>query len=86
MHVRSHFPKCCDSQDSFDPGQDSFIRTLICRKVNQLIDYHRFSTSDRDDLKQEFFARVVKGLERFDPAVGHRYSMLTPISEFKKLD
>lgn len=81
MQVHTRFPQKSDSQESFDPGQDSFVQALICRKVNQLIDCHRFSASDRDDLKQEFFARIVKGLERFDPAVGHRYPFVTAVVE-----
>ena len=81
MHVHSRLQNPSDSEEAFDPGTDSFIQSLICRKVNQLLERYGFSISDRDDLKQDFYAKVVKGLKRFDSEVGHRYPFVTAVVE-----
>ncbi len=76
---------CSEKQDrgeeTFDPGQDPSFGTVICRKVRHLIDHFGFSSDDRDDLHQEMFARVVKGLQRFKPVVGHRNPFVKAIVE-----
>ena len=58
---------------------DSFTSTLINRKVNLLIDRSGFQHQDRDDLKQEILARVIKSLESFDAGVGHLYPFITAV-------
>ena len=58
---------------------DSFTTALINRKVNSLIDRSGFPHQDRDDLKQEILARVIKSLKSFDAGVGHLYPFITSV-------
>ncbi len=67
------------SLTSFDPSVDSFTTALVNRKVNQFIDRLGFQHQDRNDLKQELFARVIKSLESFDAGVGHFYPFITAV-------
>ena len=77
-----HFPEISDqttSLASFDPSIDSFTRAIVNRKVQSLIDRSGFQYQDRDDLKQEILARVIKSLESFDEGVGHLYPYITAV-------
>lgn len=60
-------------------SDDHFIRSIIQRKVKHLIGTSGFDNSDRQDLVQDLFVRVVQSLELFDPEVGHLYPFVCTI-------
>ncbi len=63
------------------PEDDAYVRTLISSKVGQLIAVYGYSLSEREDLTQEFLARMIKSLDSFDPAVGHFYPFIRAVIE-----
>ena len=67
------------TEESFDPSKDSFTTSLINRKVNMLIGRLGFKQEEREDLRQELLARVIKSLDRFDPIVGSINPFITAV-------
>ena len=66
-------------KETFDPSKDSFTTALINRKVNMLIDRLGFRYHEREDLKQELLARVIKGLESYDASIGTLNPFITAV-------
>ena len=66
-------------EETFDPSKDSFTTALINRKVNMLIDRLGFRYHEREDLKQELLARVIKGLESYDASIGTLNPFITAV-------
>ncbi len=58
---------------------DRFIRSIIQRKIRQIIDTSSFANHDREDLEQEIYIRVAKSVEQFDEKVGHLYPFICTI-------
>ncbi len=58
---------------SIDLSDDSFVRSIIQRKVGRLIAKSDFTQQDRGDLVQEVYVRATKSLRLYDPSVGHLY-------------
>ncbi len=58
---------------SIDLSDDSFVRSIIQRKVGRLIAKSDFTQQDRGDLVQEVYVRATKSLRLYDPTVGHLY-------------
>lgn len=54
---------------------------IIRRKVRQLIGCHGFREQDREQLQQELMARLLNGLQSFDPKQAHRNAFVTTIVE-----
>ncbi len=64
---------------TFRLEDDSYTKALINRKVNMLIDRLGFRHHEREDLKQELLARVIKSLESFDASVGPLNPFITAV-------
>ena len=64
-----------DRNDKSDP----FTRNLIRRKIQHLIGKAGFTLQDREDLEQQFYARVFKALRSYDPAVANERVFLTAV-------
>ncbi len=64
---------------TFRLEDDSFTTALINRKVNMLIDRLGFRYHEREDLKQELLARVIKGLESYDASIGTLNPFITAV-------
>ncbi len=58
---------------SIDLSDDSFVRSIIQRKVGRLIAKSDFTQQDRGDLVQEVYVRATSSLRLYDPSVGHLY-------------
>ncbi|MFO0916601.1 MAG: sigma-70 family RNA polymerase sigma factor [Pirellulales bacterium] len=58
---------------------DPFTRSMVRRKVSQLIGLAGFLPQDRHDLERDLFIRVLESLERFDPTKGHRNKFITAV-------
>ncbi len=67
--------------DNLNDKIDRFTHGIVRRKVKQLIGRAGFTRQDREDLEQEFFARVLQSLASFDPAVAHRNKFITAVVE-----
>jgi len=65
--------------DNCNEKLDAFTRGLIRRKTQQLIGKAGFTSQDREDLEQKFYARVLQALRSFDPAVAHERVFLTAV-------
>lgn len=74
------------ASEPFDPYQDPFTSRLISQKVNQLLRKKFFTRSDAEDLTQELLFEVIKGLDKFNAALGHRYPYIKAIVERKVVD
>lgn len=68
-----------NQEETFDPSKDSFTTALINRKVNMLIDRLGFRYHEREDLKQELLARVIKSLESYDASIGTLNPFITAV-------
>ena len=79
MHKISTVEIGRNPEESFELSKDSFTKALINRKVNMLIDRLGFRYHERDDLKQELLARVIKSLESFDASVGPLNPFITAV-------
>ena len=79
MHKFSTVAIGRNPEESFELSKDSFTKALINRKVNMLIDRLGFRYHERDDLKQELLARVIKSLEGFDASVGPLNPFITAV-------
>ena len=64
---------------TFRLEDDSFTTALINRKVNMLIDRLGYRYHEREDLKQELLARVIKGLESYDASIGTLNPFITAV-------
>jgi len=69
------------SSDASEPIVDQFTARLVRRKARQLIGRAGFTKSDREDIEQEFWLKLVKHLSSFDPRQGHRHAFVTTVVE-----
>ncbi len=54
-------------------ADDKFVRSVINRKVGNLIAKSIFTEQDRSDLVQEVYVQAMKSLRLYDSSVGHLY-------------
>jgi RNA polymerase sigma-70 factor (ECF subfamily) len=60
---------------------DKFTRSIIRRKIKQLVGRAGFTRQDREDLEQELMLRLLQSLHRFDPDQGHQNVFVTTVIE-----
>ena len=65
----------------FNPSDDPFTRGIIRRKVKQLIGRAGFTSSDREDIEQELWLKLIKHLPAFDPKKGTRQAFVVTVVE-----
>ncbi len=58
---------------------DRFTQVVIRNKVRQIVSRAELGPQHREDVQQELLARLLKGLEAFDPALGHRNAFVTTL-------
>ena len=76
-HEAKHSNK--EAFKTFRIEDDSYTQASINRKVNMLIDCLGFRYHEREDLKQELLARVIKGLEGYDASIGTLNPFITAV-------
>jgi RNA polymerase sigma-70 factor (ECF subfamily) len=67
--------------DDFNEKFDRFTRGIVRRKISQLMGRAGLTTQDRQDLEQDFFARILQSLRLFNPDVAHRNKFITAVVE-----
>jgi len=60
---------------------DGFIRDSVRRKARQLVGKAGFTRSDRKDIEQELYLKLLKAARSFDPAQAHWRSFATAVIE-----
>ncbi len=60
---------------------DRFIRDLVRRKARQLVGKAGFTRSDREDIEQELYLKLLKAARLFDPTQAHWHSFATAVIE-----
>ena len=66
---------------AFNPFEDDFTRALIRRKAMQVARSGGFTPSDREDLEQELYMRILQAWRQFDPDQSHPKKFLTTVVE-----
>ncbi len=69
------------SEETSCSATDKFTKDLIQRKSRQLINKCGFTRSDRDDIQQELWLRVLKAERSFDPNHAHWNAFITAAIE-----
>lgn len=75
-------PQQTNSIDSdFNPYDDPFTRRIAKRKARQLVGRYGYTESDRNDIEQSIYLRVLQGWSTYDPKESHHHRFITAVVE-----